>query len=71
MRMDKKEIFGWLLMFGGIASIYAIITLNKNPGTTIGTVFCLVGVVVISIPCLIVGSILNGTAPEFIMTRLR
>ena len=67
IKMDKEKIFGWLLMFVGIINMFVTISLIKNPKATIGTIFGLFGLVGITVPCLIVGSILNETAPRFIM----
>ncbi len=69
--MNKEKVFGWLLMLVGIANIFVTINLIKNPETTIGTIFGLLSLIGITVPCLVLGSILNKTAPNFVMNRIK
>ena len=71
--MDKEQKYGWCIMAFGFLLILAI-AMTYNADYKIGTILSILDPLLIlgvGIPCIILGSVMTNTAPDFIMKKYK
>ena len=69
--MDEEKKYGWSIMLFGFAFII-ISVISYNTNKSIGTFLTVLDMLMlfgVGIPCIILGSIMTKTAPDFLIKR--